>query len=88
MPTQLGARHVLALRGLVGDLAGRIRFISGAALKTLAAVDLSDFDVWEFVVGGKDELIGNKEFSDLDKHGVERFATKRFSATIIVNARA
>jgi hypothetical protein len=63
------------------------RFISGAALKTLAGVDLSDFDVWEIVVGGKDQLIGNKEFSDLGKPGVERFATKRFSATIIVNAR-
>lgn len=63
------------------------RHISGASLKTLAGVDLHDFDVWEVVVGGEDVLIDNKEYSDLDKPGVERFATKRSSATIIVNAR-
>lgn len=61
--------------------------ISGATLKALAGVDVEDFDVWQLVVGGADTLIGNKEYADLDKPGVERFATKPFSVTIIVNAR-
>jgi len=63
------------------------QYISGATLKALAGVDVEDFDVWQLVVGGADTLIGNKEYADLDKPGVERFATKPFSVTIVVNAR-
>ncbi|PBK51311.1 hypothetical protein C6380_05145 [Pseudomonas syringae pv. actinidiae] len=76
-------------RMLVNDqsLEWGARQISGATLKTLAGVDVNDFDVWEVIVGGKDNLIGNKEFVDLTKPGVERFATKRFEAHIVVNAK-
>lgn len=63
------------------------RRISGATLKALAGVDIQDFDVWEIIVGGKDNLISSKEFVDLTKPGVERFATKRFEVNVVVNAK-
>lgn len=63
------------------------RQISGATLKTLVGADLHGFDMWEIIVGGKDNLIGNKDFVDLTKPGVERFVTKRFEAHIVVNAK-
>lgn len=61
--------------------------INGATLKALAGVDSDDIDVWQVVVGGDDCLIDNREYVDLNQPGVERFATKPFAVTIIVNAR-
>lgn len=62
------------------------RQINGATLKALAGAP-QDHDVWEIVPGGRDILVGDKDYIDLTKPGVEHFVVKPFEATIIINAK-
>ncbi len=60
--------------------------ISGAVIKQLAGVELDQYEVWKVNIGEQDELVEDEEFTDLTADGVERFALKRVTFKIIVNA--
>jgi len=70
-----------------------VPMISGRVLKGLAKVDPAAHDVFLDVRGGSDILIRDNELFDLDKPGVERFATApraeghdgSVSITVVVN---
>lgn len=61
--------------------------ISGGTLKHLAAVQVSNHDVWLTVQDHPPRLVENAQFVDLGAPGVERFVTTSIKIAITVNAR-
>lgn len=61
--------------------------ISGATLKHLAGVDMSDHDAWQLGTDGTEALIEDDCFADLAAPGVERFITRHTGLTIVVNGK-
>lgn len=61
--------------------------ISALHLKQIAQVDPASHDVFHLVVGGRDQLIRDADTFDLDRAGVERFATAPIQIEVFVNTR-
>ncbi|MDH4570506.1 hypothetical protein E8E95_27835 [Pseudomonas sp. BN414] len=63
------------------------QYISGRTLKKLAGVDPLTHDVFLVVVGGEDDLIGDRDLFDLARPGAEHFATLGISIQVYVNTQ-